>query len=142
LSCDNATHVNEEFRVTFVGAHIVRCIQHEHMSTRRPRLSKIESYKAANISFASSFVSSTCRCSLRSRSGFQLWGIEGAPRRQGGGIERGSESAQNPPTTELRTPTPWILEFREGIRREGHGARVFTWGLSHVGLKIQFELLY
>ena len=37
---------------------------------------------------------------LRSRSGSQLWGIEGAPRRQGGSIERGSESAQNSPTTE------------------------------------------
>jgi hypothetical protein len=78
---------------------------------------------------------------LRSRSGSQLWGIEGAPRRQGGSIERGSESAQNSPITE---PNPTDLRVqRRHTKREGKverdTARVFYMRLSPVRLKIQFN---
>ncbi len=78
---------------------------------------------------------------LRSRSGSRFWGIEGAPRRQGGSIERGSESAQISPTTE---PNPTDLRAqRRHKKREGkverEPARVFYMRLSQVRLKIQFN---
>ena len=78
---------------------------------------------------------------LRSRSGSRFWGIEGAPRRQGGSIERGSESAQISPTTE---PNPTDLRVqRRHKKREGkverEPARVFCMRLSQVRLKIQFK---
>ena len=67
-----------------------------------------------------------------------MWGIEGAPRRQGGSIERGSESAQIFPTTEPQ-PRMWVAEDAKSGKVERDTARVYM-RQANAMQKIQIQI--